>query len=158
MFGRTDCSCNNNGKCDGGTPDPDNGPWCQTAEQCSAPPPPSPSPVDCDDDTKIRFFVGPDKKKKCNKIKASQCDIKYETNKKGGKKKPNKSCPSICNPQCLCFEDKSKKYKLKGKDKKLNCKKIKKQELCKTKVKGTGGKKANNVCPVSCKYKDCKPQ
>ena len=28
-------------------------------------------------------------------------------------------------------------------------------ELYKTKVKGTGGKKANKVCPVSCKYKDC---
>mmetsp|Transcript_25331 Transcript_25331/g.28998 ORF Transcript_25331/g.28998 Transcript_25331/m.28998 type:complete len:765 (-) Transcript_25331:57-2351(-) len=113
----------------------------------------SPTSVDCEDDTKIKFLVGPDKKK-CNKIKASQCDTEYET-KKDGKKKPENECPSICNPKCLCFEDKNKKYKLKGKDKKFKCKKIEKKELCETKVKGTDGKKANKVCPVSCKYNDC---
>jgi len=113
----------------------------------------SPTSVDCEDDTKIKFLVGPDKKK-CNKIKASQCDTEYET-KKDGKKKPENECPSICNPKCLCFEDKNKKYKLKGKDKKFKCKKIEKKDLCETKVKGTDGKKANKVCPVSCKYNDC---
>mmetsp|Transcript_9513 Transcript_9513/g.10584 ORF Transcript_9513/g.10584 Transcript_9513/m.10584 type:complete len:765 (-) Transcript_9513:72-2366(-) len=109
--------------------------------------------VDCEDDTKIKFLIGPDKKK-CIKIKANQCDTEYET-KKDGKKKPENVCPSICNPKCLCFEDKNKKYKLKGKDKKLKCRKIEKKELCETKVKGTDGKKANKVCPVSCKYNDC---
>merc|ERR1711865_1027530 len=95
------CSClfDKNEDCYGGSPDPYKGPWCQTTEQCSD------SPVDCEDDTKIKFLVGPDKKK-CNKIKASQCDTEYETKK-----------------------DRKKKYKLKGKDKKFKCKKIEKKRI-----------------------------
>merc|ERR1712086_597160 len=74
MFIRTLCPCLQNTDEDGRFCDGDKGPWCQTADICpgsvspSASPTaaptvaPSNSPVDCEDDTKIKFLVGPDKK------------------------------------------------------------------------------------------------
>jgi len=112
---------------------------------------------DCENDTKIKFLVGGNKKKtRCKKIKASQCNTEYET-KSGGMEKPKKKCPSICNKKCVCVEDPKKEYVMKvvTDGKKLKCEKIKKEGLCNAKLKSTGGK-AKIVCPVSCKYKDCK--
>jgi len=132
------------------------GPWCQTADQCDA----IPDPVRCEDDKDIKFIVG-EKKMKCKKLKVSQCDKKYET-KSGSEEKPKDFCFKLCVPNCLdpvdpCVEDKKMKYKYKidGKTKKLKCKKIKKKKLCgkNLKNKNTLGK---DVCPKSCKVKNCK--
>jgi len=117
-------------------------------------------PGRCEDDNKIKFIVG-EKKKKCNKLKVSQCDEEYGTNS-GSEEKPKDFCFKLCDPNCFdpidpCAEDKKEKYKFKvnGKTKKLNCKKIKKSKLCETNLKNkdTLGK---DVCPKSCKVENCK--
>merc|ERR1712085_120929 len=98
---------------------------------------PTESPTDpgrCEDDNKIKFIVG-EKKKKCNKL----CD------------------PNCLDPVDPCVEDTKKKYEFKvdGKTKKLNCKKIKNEKLCGTNLKNkdTLGK---DVCPKKCKVEICK--
>jgi len=123
---------------------------------------PTESPTDpgrCEDDNKIKFIVG-EKKKKCKKLKVSQCDEEYETNS-GSEEKPKDFCFKLCDPNCLdpvdpCVEDTKKKYEFKvdGKTKKLNCKKIKNKKLCGTNLKNkdTLGK---DVCPKSCKVENC---
>jgi len=135
-----------------GSPDPDNGPWCQTADICPI--------TTCEDNKKVQFKVpnqnGKKKITKCNKIKKKDCDTKFKLKKKSdgvSKGKPKDFCQETCNPTLCCKDGTDKDYKIKNKKGekvkgKFSCKKIKKKGYCKGKLKT--GQKLRDVCKASC--------
>jgi hypothetical protein len=123
------------------SPDPEEGPWCQDADQqCIII-----APSNCNDDPD--FKVGGKKcKQYLKKKKKKKCKKKFD-----GVLVAN-SCPSFCKDLCQPCKNKSGKIKLDN-GKKFNCKKIKKKKLCDSKTKA--GALANELCPVACNLKGC---
>jgi len=151
MFEYSSCPClddegtDSSGEC----ADPDNSPWCQTADICPL------VEITCKDDTKAKFKVG-GKKKKCKKIKVNQCDNEYPLKKVDGVNdgKPKDFCQKTCYPTECCIDDTGTEYRIETKEGnnvkgKYSCQKIKDEDHCKGKLQ-TGGKKLKKLCPLSC--------
>merc|ERR1712238_319106 len=141
--------------------DPDNGPWCQTADICPGSASPTISPIveiTCKDNEKIKFMVGKKKKKKkCKQIKPNQCDTEYKLKKKVdgvNKGKPKDFCQKTCYPTECCKDETANDYRIETKEGanikgKFSCQKIKANDHCKGKLQ-TGGTKLEKLCPKSC--------